>query len=32
MVMAGFYLFAGIVAADLLMYLVTALLFPEDFL
>jgi K+-transporting ATPase KdpF subunit len=32
MVMAGFYLFAGIVAADLLIYLVTALLFPEDFL
>ncbi|CRL51877.1 K(+)-transporting ATPase subunit F [Pseudomonas sp. URMO17WK12:I11] len=30
--MTGFYLFAGIIAMGLLVYLITALLFPEDFL
>ncbi|WP_297839084.1 K(+)-transporting ATPase subunit F [Pseudomonas sp.] len=30
--MTGFYLFGGLVAAGLLVYLVAALLFPEDFL
>jgi K+-transporting ATPase KdpF subunit len=30
--MTGFYLFGGIVAAGLLVYLIAALLFPEDFL
>jgi K+-transporting ATPase KdpF subunit len=31
-VMTGFYLFGGIIAAGLLVYLIAALLFPEDFL
>jgi K+-transporting ATPase KdpF subunit len=30
--MTGFYLFGGLAAAGLLVYLVAALLFPEDFL
>ncbi|ALI04880.1 K(+)-transporting ATPase subunit F [Pseudomonas sp. FW306-02-F02-AA] len=30
--MTGFYLFGGLIAAGLLVYLVAALLFPEDFL
>ncbi|KAB0503832.1 K(+)-transporting ATPase subunit F [Pseudomonas moorei] len=30
--MTGFYLFGGIIAAGLLVYLIAALLFPEDFL
>lgn len=30
--MTGFYLFGSIIAAGLLVYLVAALLFPEDFL
>jgi K+-transporting ATPase KdpF subunit len=30
--MTGFYLFGGLIAAGLLIYLVSALLFPEDFL
>ncbi|EJM47861.1 MULTISPECIES: K(+)-transporting ATPase subunit F [unclassified Pseudomonas] len=30
--MTGFYLFAGIIATGLLVYLIAALLFPEDFL
>jgi K+-transporting ATPase KdpF subunit len=30
--MTGFYLFGGIIAVGLLVYLVAALLFPEDFL
>lgn len=30
--MTGFYLFGGLIAAGLLFYLVSALLFPEDFL
>lgn len=30
--MTGFYLFGGLVASGLLVYLVAALLFPEDFL
>jgi K+-transporting ATPase KdpF subunit len=30
--MTGFYLFGSIIAVGLLIYLVAALLFPEDFL
>lgn len=30
--MTGFYLFGGLIAAGLLVYLGAALLFPEDFL
>ncbi|WP_248745825.1 MULTISPECIES: K(+)-transporting ATPase subunit F [unclassified Pseudomonas] len=30
--MTAFYLFGGLIAAGLLVYLVAALLFPEDFL
>ncbi|MBK5354527.1 K(+)-transporting ATPase subunit F [Pseudomonas sp. TH41] len=30
--MTGFYLFGSIIAVGLLVYLVAALLFPEDFL
>ena len=30
--MTGFYLFGGIIAAGLLVYLIAALFFPEDFL
>ncbi|MCU1752783.1 K(+)-transporting ATPase subunit F [Pseudomonas sp. NPDC087697] len=30
--MTGFYLFGGLIAAGLLVYLIAALLFPEDFL
>ncbi|MEB0045608.1 MULTISPECIES: K(+)-transporting ATPase subunit F [unclassified Pseudomonas] len=30
--MTGFYLFGSIIAAGLLVYLIAALLFPEDFL
>jgi K+-transporting ATPase KdpF subunit len=30
--MTGFYLFGGIIAVGLLVYLISALLFPEDFL
>ncbi len=30
--MTGFYLFGGLIAAGLLVYLIAALLFAEDFL
>lgn len=30
--MTGFYLFGSLIAAGLLVYLICALLFPEDFL